>query len=255
MTGQPLVKIEGLHKSFGALKVLKGVSLSVRSGEVAFLIGPSGSGKSTLVRCINFLETPTAGTIIFEDQTLCGMRDGAFHVAPEKGLRAARSHMPMVSQHFNLFAHRTVLENVTEGPILIKRRSREEALADAMRLLGEVGLRDKAEFYPDQLSGGQKQRVAIARALAMHPKVMLFDEPTSALDPELVTGILDTIRSLADKGMTLIIVTHEMGFARKLADVVHFMSERTIVESGPPDQIFDRPENPRLSGFIRSILR
>ncbi|MCA1444163.1 amino acid ABC transporter ATP-binding protein [Ensifer sp. IC4062] len=250
-----MLRIEELHKSFGALNVLKGVSLSVRLGEVAFLIGPSGSGKSTLVRCINFLETPTAGTIKFEGETLCGMRNGAFYVAPEKKLRAARSHMPMVFQQFNLFAHKTVLQNVIEGPIQIKGSRREEAIADAMRLLGDVGLREKVDYYPDQLSGGQKQRVAIARALAMHPKVILFDEPTSALDPELVTGILDTIRGLANKGMTLIIVTHEMGFARKLADVVHFMADGHIIESGPPDQIFDRPESPRLSSFIRSILR
>lgn len=255
MTQNPLLKIVGLRKSFGALAVLKGVDLSVQSGEVAFLIGPSGSGKSTLVRCINFLETPTAGAITFEDQPLCGIRNGSFHIAPEKKLRVARSHMPMVFQQFNLFAHRTVLENVIEGPILIKGSTREEAIADAVRLLAEVGLSDKVDFYPDQLSGGQKQRVAIARALAMHPKVILFDEPTSALDPELVTGILDTIRSLADKGMTLIIVTHEMGFARKLADVVHFMADGLIVESGPPDQIFDNPQSPRLGGFIRSILR
>ncbi|MFA1677403.1 amino acid ABC transporter ATP-binding protein [Rhizobium mongolense] len=252
---QPLLSVQGLHKSFGALKVLRGVNFTVRSGEVAFLIGPSGGGKSTLVRCINFLETPTSGEIVFDGHTLCEMRDGRFQQAPERVLRAARSDMPMVFQHFNLFSHRSVLENVIEGPVLVQRRPREEAIEDALRLLGEVGLRDKADSYPDQLSGGQKQRIAIARALAMHPKLILFDEPTSALDPELVTGILETIRSLADKGMTLVIVTHEMGFARKLADVVHFIADGTIVESGHPDQIFDYPESKRLSGFIKSIIR
>lgn len=252
---QPLLSVQGLHKSFGALKVLRGVDFTVRSGEVAFLIGPSGGGKSTLVRCINFLETPTSGEIVFDGETLCQMRGVRFHQAPERMLRAARSEMPMVFQHFNLFSHRTVLENVIEGPVLVQKRPREEAIEDALRLLGEVGLRDKVDSYPDQLSGGQKQRIAIARALAMHPKLILFDEPTSALDPELVTGILETIRSLADKGMTLVIVTHEMGFARKLADVVHFIADGTIVESGPPDRIFDHPESKRLSGFIKSIIR
>ncbi|MER9256624.1 amino acid ABC transporter ATP-binding protein [Mesorhizobium sp. M0598] len=252
---QPLLSVQGLHKSFGALKVLRGVDFTVRSGEVAFLIGPSGGGKSTLVRCINFLETPSSGEIVFDGETLCEARGGRFHHAPERMLRAARSEMPMVFQHFNLFSHRTVLENVIEGPVLVQRRPRAEAIEDAIRLLGEVGLREKADSYPDQLSGGQKQRIAIARALAMHPKLILFDEPTSALDPELVTGILETIRSLVDKGMTLVIVTHEMGFARKLADVVHFIADGTIVESGPPDRIFDHPESKRLSGFIKSIIR
>ncbi|MCW0002139.1 amino acid ABC transporter ATP-binding protein [Pararhizobium sp. YC-54] len=237
------------------MEVLKGVSLSVNQGEVAFLIGPSGSGKSTLARCINFLETPSSGTITFEGKKLCGIEAKGFRTAPERDLRDARSHMPMVFQQFNLFSHRTVLENVIEGPVLVKKVTQDEAVADALRLLSEVGLREKADFYPDQLSGGQKQRVAIARALAMHPKLILFDEPTSALDPELVTGILDTIRGLADKGMTLVIVTHEMGFARKLADVVHFMADGTIVESGSPDEIFDNPTSPRLKDFINSIIR
>jgi len=254
MTEQPLLSVRALHKSFGALNVLKGVDLSVRSGEVSFLIGPSGGGKSTLIRCINFLETPSSGEISFDGRSLCHEDGRLFHVAPERVLRAARSEMPMVFQHFNLFTHRTVLENVIEGPILVKGRRRDEAIADAERLLREVGLHDKSDFYPDQLSGGQKQRVAIARALAMQPKLILFDEPTSALDPELVAGILDTIRGLADLGMTLIVVSHEMAFARKLADVVHFIADGAIIESGPPDRIFDNPQSPRLSGFIRSIL-
>ncbi|SCW73840.1 amino acid ABC transporter ATP-binding protein [Ancylobacter rudongensis] len=254
MSEAPLLSVRGLHKSFGALHVLKGVDLAVRSGEVAFLIGPSGGGKSTLIRCINFLETPSSGEITFDGRPLCHEDGRIFHLAPERVLRAARSEMPMVFQHFNLFSHRTVLENVIEGPIMVKRRPRAEAIADAERLLREVGLHDKSDFYPDQLSGGQKQRVAIARALAMRPKLILFDEPTSALDPELVAGILDTIRALADRGMTLVVVSHEMAFARKLADVVHFIADGTIMESGPPDRIFDNPQNPRLSGFIRSIL-
>ncbi len=250
----PLLQVHALHKSFGANNVLKGVDLTVRPGEVSFIIGPSGGGKSTLIRCINFLETPSAGEIVFDGRHLCREEGNVFKVAPERELRAARSEMPMVFQHFNLFAHRTVLENVIEGPVMVKRRRRDEAIADAQRLLAEVGLADKADRYPDELSGGQKQRVAIARALAMKPKLILFDEPTSALDPELVAGILDTIRSLAEKGMTLIVVSHEMGFARRLADVVHFIADGTIVESGPPQKIFDTPATPRLAAFIRSIL-
>ncbi|QRM33342.1 amino acid ABC transporter ATP-binding protein (plasmid) [Microvirga sp. VF16] len=250
-----MLQIRNLHKSFGSLEVLKGIDLTVQAGQVIFLIGPSGGGKSTLVRCVNFLERPTSGEIIFNGQTMCQDRTGGHFTAPDKLLRSARSDMPMVFQHFNLFAHRTALENVIEGPIWVQRRARSEAIEDALRLLGEVGLKDKADYYPAQLSGGQKQRVAIARALAMHPKLILFDEPTSALDPELVAGILETIRSLADAGMTLIVVTHEMGFARKLADVVHFFSDGRILESGPPERIFDYPETERLSEFIRTILR
>ncbi|MCW0001727.1 amino acid ABC transporter ATP-binding protein [Pararhizobium sp. YC-54] len=251
----PLLEIRNLKKSFGSLEVLKGIDLTVDVGEVIFLIGPSGGGKSTFARCINFLEKPTCGDVIFSGQVMCQDRNGGHYKAPEKLVRLARGDMPMVFQHFNLFAHRTALENVIEAPIWVQGRNRSEAIEDALRLLGEVGLRDKADYYPAQLSGGQKQRVAIARALAMHPKLILFDEPTSALDPELVAGILETIRSLADKGMTLIVVTHEMGFARKLADTVHFFSDGRILESGPPDRIFDHPETDRLSEFIRSILR
>ncbi|MCK0198627.1 amino acid ABC transporter ATP-binding protein [Ancylobacter sp. 6x-1] len=249
-----MLEVRGLHKSFGPLHVLKGVDLVVRPGEVSFLIGPSGGGKSTLIRCVNFLETPSAGEITFDGRSLCREEGNIFHIAPERTLRAARSEMPMVFQHFNLFSHRTVLENVIEGPVMVKRQRRDEAIAIAEKLLAEVGLADKHDRYPDELSGGQKQRVAIARALAMQPKLILFDEPTSALDPELVSGILDTIRGLAERGMTLIVVSHEMGFARRLADQVHFISGGTIVESGPPERIFDAPDNPRLASFIRSIL-
>ncbi len=251
---EPLLSVRQLHKSFGDLEVLKGVDIAVHPSEVTFLIGPSGGGKSTLLRCVNFLDVPNAGEIVFDGQRLCHEDGNLFQVAPERVLRHARSEMPMVFQHFNLFTHRTVIQNVIEGPVIVQRRRRDEVIVEAEEILRRVGLRDKADHYPDQLSGGQKQRVAIARALAMHPRLILFDEPTSALDPELVAGVLDTIRTLADEGMTLIVVSHEMGFARKLADLIHFISDGRIVESGSPEQIFDRPENDRLAGFIRSIL-
>ena len=251
---EPLLSVRGLRKAFGPLEVLKGVDMEVRQGEVTFLIGPSGGGKSTLMRCMNFLDTPDAGEIVFGGKRLCHEDGRIFHAAPERVLRAARSEMPMVFQHFNLFSHRTALQNVTEGPVMVQRRRRDEAAAEAEDILRRVGLGDKLGHYPDQLSGGQKQRVAIARALAMRPRLILFDVPTSALVPELVAGILDTIRGLADGGMTLVVVSHEMGFARKLADTVHFVANGTILESGPPEQIFDSPENTRVTGFIRSIL-
>lgn len=251
---EPLLRVRGLRKSFGAVEVLKGVDVAVHAGEVTFLIGPSGGGKSTLMRCMNFLDLPNAGEIVFGGKRLCHEDGSVFHAAPERVLRAARSEMPMVFQQFNLFSHRTVLQNVMEGPVMVQRRQRAEVASEAEDILRRVGLHDKLDHYPDQLSGGQKQRVAIARALAMQPRLILFDEPTSALDPELVAGILDTIRGLAEGGMTLIVVSHEMGFARKLADRVHFIAEGRIVESGPPEQIFDRPGNTRLSGFISSIL-
>ena len=253
-SNEPLLSVRGLRKAFGPLEVLKGVNMEVRPGEVTFLIGPSGGGKSTLMRCMNFLDMPSAGEIVFGGTRLCHEDGSVFRAAPERVLRAARSEMPMVFQHFNLFSHRTVLQNVIEGPVVVQRRRREEAVGEAEDILRRVGLGDKLGHYPDQLSGGQKQRVAIARALAMRPRLILFDEPTSALDPELVAGILDTIRSLADNGMTLIVVSHEMGFARKLADTVHFIADGTILESGPPERIFDSPENTRVTGFIRSIL-
>jgi ABC-type polar amino acid transport system ATPase subunit len=249
-----LLEIRGLRKSFGATKVLENVDLSVAQGQVTFLIGPSGGGKSTLLRCINFLETPSGGEIVFEGTRLCHEDGNMPHRASERVIREARARMPMVFQHFNLFSHRTVLQNVIEGPVVVQKRPREEAVAEALAILGRVGLAERADFYPAQLSGGQKQRVAIARALAMRPKLILFDEPTSALDPELVAGVLDTIRALAEEGMTLIVVTHEMKFARHLADTVHFVAGGRIEESGPPAQIFDAPESERLKTFIRSIL-
>jgi ABC-type histidine transport system ATPase subunit len=251
---RPLLEIRALHKSFGDTKVLRGVDLKVLPGEVTFLIGPSGGGKSTLLRCINFLETPTGGEITFVGTRLCHQDGGVFARAPERVIRAARAQMPMVFQHFNLFSHRTVLENIIEGPLIVQRRPRAEAIMEAHGLLARVGLSDKADAYPAELSGGQKQRIAIARALAMQPRLILFDEPTSALDPELVAGVLDTIRTLAEEGRTMIVVSHEMKFARRLADHVHFISGGVIEESGPPEAIFDAPKSERLKSFIRSIL-
>lgn len=251
---EPLLSVRQLRKSFGPLEVLKGVNIAVYPGEVAFLIGPSGGGKSTLMRCMNFLDMPNAGEIVFAGRRLCHEDGGVFQSAPERVLRGARSDMPMVFQHFNLFSHRTVLQNVIEGPVMVKRRPRQEAIGEAEEILRRVGLGDKVDHYPDQLSGGQKQRVAIARALAMRPRLILFDEPTSALDPELVAGVLDTIRALAEEGLTLIVVSHEMGFARKLADKIYFIADGVILESGTPERIFDNPENHRVTGFIRSIL-
>jgi ABC-type polar amino acid transport system ATPase subunit len=254
---KPVIEVRGLEKSFGPLKVLKGINLCIQPGEVNFFIGPSGGGKSTLLRCINFLDTPTGGEILFEGESLCRQEGKVFRVKPESTLRAVRRKMPMVFQQFNLFAHRTVLENVIEGPVHVLGRARDEAIAEAEAILTQVGLERRLDHYPDQLSGGQKQRVAIARALAMKPKVVLFDEPTSALDPELVAGVLDTIRTLADAGMTLAIVTHEMSFARKLADRIHFVADGTIHESGSPEGILsaDRDAKSRIAHFLRAVER
>ncbi len=254
MKAEPLLNVRALHKSFGAHKVLKGVNLSVSLGEVSFLIGPSGGGKSTLIRCINFLETPNGGEIVFDGRRLCHEDGRIFQSAPERVLRMARSEMPMVFQHFNLFSHRTVLGNVIEGPVMVQRRKRDEAISEAEELLRRVGLRDKADHYPDQLSGGQKQRVAIAGPWRCGPSSSCSTSPPPPSTRNWFSGILDTIRGLAEQGMTLIVVSHEMAFARKLADVVHFISDGSILESGPPEKIFDDPGNPRLAGFIRSIL-
>jgi ABC-type histidine transport system ATPase subunit len=245
-----VVTIRALQKHFGAQPVLRGIDLTVRAGETTFLIGPSGAGKSTLLRCMNFLERPSHGEISFFGERLCHDADGAFHVAPERTLRRARSRMPMVFQQFNLFSHRTVLENLIEGPIVVQSKPRAQAIAEGQAILRRVGLLDKQSNYPDQLSGGQKQRVAIARALAMEPALILFDEPTSSLDPELVAEVLGMIRSLAEEGRTLIVVTHEMKFARQLAQRVHFLVDGRIVESGTAAEIFDSPQNPRLAEFV-----
>jgi ABC-type polar amino acid transport system ATPase subunit len=248
-----ILTIGNLKKHFGSLPVLRGVSLDVKPGEVVFIIGPSGSGKSTLLRCINFLERPDAGSIHFGGKAYCEGEGKAFRLAPERDIRQMRSRVPIVFQHFNLFKHMTVLENIIEGPVSVLRRPRPQAVEDARRVLATVGLTDKLYSYPAQLSGGQQQRVGIARALAMNPEMILFDEPTSALDPELVSGILETIRALADAGMTMVIVTHEMSFARRLGDTIYFMDRGEIVESGAPSDVFGKADSGRLRSFLHLL--
>jgi len=242
----PIVRIEHLNKSFGSTHVLNDVNLTVWPGEVVVVLGPSGSGKSTMLRCINLLETPSAGHILIEDQEITGTN--------EAEVNALRRDVGMVFQQFNLFSHLTVKENVMIGQIKVLGKSKEEAEAEALKQLEAVGLADRADFMPGALSGGQQQRVAIARAVAMHPNVLLFDEPTSALDPELVRGVLDVMRDLAkNSGMTMIVVTHEMGFAKDVADRVVFMEGGVVVEQGTPDIIFNNPQNPRTAEFIGAI--
>lgn len=243
--GRTVIRVSALHKSFGDLEVLSGVDFEVHEGEVVCLIGASGSGKSTLLRCLNFLEIAQQGDIVLDDERISpGTHD----------LNEIRSRMGMVFQHFNLFPHRTVVENVMEGPVQVKGTRADEARQEAMSLLAKVKLDDRAAAYPSQLSGGQKQRVAIARALAMHPEVMLFDEPTSALDPETVGEVLAVLRDLADEGMTMVIATHEMGFAREVADRVVFLDAGRIIEEGSPAQIFDHAQNPRTQEFLSEVL-
>jgi ABC-type polar amino acid transport system ATPase subunit len=249
-----MLKVSKLRKAFGHLLVLKGIDFEIDQGEVSFIIGPSGGGKTTLLRCLNFLEVPDSGTVEIDNLTLCHEDERGFHRLPDRQLRSARAQMPMVFQHFNLWNHRTVLANVIEGPVIVQHRPRLEAVDEATRILADVGLGDKLTAYPAELSGGQKQRVGIARALAMRPKIMLFDEPTSSLDPELVSGVLDLMRKLAEQGMTMIVVSHEMGFAKHSASSVHFVDGGLIVESGPPDKIFNHPGTERLRTFIRAIL-
>ena len=240
-----MIEIRQLQKHYGSHRVLHGVDLDVAKGEVVCLIGPSGSGKSTLLRCINALEAYDGGVITVFGQTV--QRGG-------KTVHALRSRMGMVFQRFNLFPHRTVLENVMEGPVYVKGEPAKQAREEALVLLEKVGLSAKADAYPEQLSGGQQQRVAIARALAMKPEAMLFDEPTSALDPELVGDVLAVMRTLADEGMTMIVVTHEMGFAREVADRVCFLHGGYIVESGPAEQVLGNPQQPRTQDFLRRVL-
>jgi len=250
-----MVRAEQVCKSFGALQVLKGVTLSVERGQVLVLVGPSGSGKSTFLRCINHLETVTAGRLYVDDD-LVGYREARgklYEMSPREAAKQRRD-IGMVFQHFNLFPHRTALHNIIESPVHVKGVKKAEALSRARELLGIVGLSDKADAYPAQLSGGQQQRVAIARALAMDPKLMLFDEPTSALDPELVGEVLAVMKRLASEGMTMIVVTHEMGFAREVADKLVFMDGGVIVESGPPRDVLANPQHERTKTFLSKVM-
>jgi len=240
-----VIHVNNLHKSFGKNDVLKGINEHINKGEVVVVIGPSGSGKSTFLRCLNLLEVPTEGEIIFEGNDITDKKND---------INKLRQKMGMVFQQFNLFPHKTVLENITISPIKVKGINKEEANKKAMELLKMVGLVDKAEAYPSSLSGGQKQRIAIARALAMEPDVMLFDEPTSALDPEMVGEVLGVMKDLAKGGMTMVIVTHEMGFAKEVGDRVLFMDGGVIVEQGTPEEIFNNPKNPRTIDFLSKVL-
>jgi len=250
-----LVRAVGVEKSYGDFKALKGIDLKVRSGEVISIIGPSGSGKSTFLRCINQLEVIDGGALWVNDE-LVGYRRVEDRLYPLSESQIARQRLAtgMVFQRFNLFPHMTALENVIEGPIQVHKRKRAEASAEGRALLDRVGLAHKCDAFPVELSGGQQQRVAIARALAMHPKLMLFDEPTSALDPELVGEVLTVMRDLAKSGMTMIVVTHELGFAREVANRVVFMDQGAIVESGTPEQVLGSPQHPRTQGFISAVL-
>lgn len=239
-----MIELKDVRKSFGKNEVLKGINLQIDKGEVVVIIGPSGSGKSTVLRTMNYLEEPTSGHVIVDGMDL----------SDKNKLNAVRTEVGMVFQNFNLFPHMTVLDNLTLAPINVRKTDKKEAQDIAMKLLERVGLADKAQMYPDSLSGGQKQRVAIARALAMKPKVMLFDEPTSALDPEMVREVLDVMKSLADEGMTMVIVTHEMGFAKEVADRVLFVDGGQILEDGTPAQVFDAPSSDRTKLFLSKIL-
>lgn len=239
-----MINVNHLYKDFGSLKVLKDVTFSVAEKEVVVIIGPSGSGKSTVLRCINYLETPTSGSIIVDGLDLSN----------KANLNDVRKEVGMVFQRFNLFPHKTVLENIILAPMQVRRISRDEAVENARKLLQKVGLADKEDAYPEQLSGGQQQRVAIARALAMKPKALLFDEPTSALDPEMVREVLDVMKKLALEGMTMVVVTHEMGFAREVGDRVIFMDDGMLVEEGTPEQIFTAPQEKRTQSFLSKIL-
>ena len=240
-----MIEVKNLKISFGKLNVLKDVSINIKKGEKIVIIGPSGSGKSTFLRCLNRLETPDGGQILFEGNDLTD---------PKTHLDLCRQKMGMVFQHFNLFPHLTVLQNITLAPVTLKLKSQEEAEKEAKALLERIGLPDKANVYPSTLSGGQKQRIAIVRSLAMHPDVMLFDEPTSALDPEMVGEVLEVMKDLAREGMTMVVVTHEMGFAREVADRILFMNEGYIEEEGSPEDIFQHPKSERLQQFFKSIL-
>ncbi|WP_438315412.1 amino acid ABC transporter ATP-binding protein [Sporosarcina sp. FA9] len=244
-----MISIKGLYKKFGELEVLKGIDLEVNNGEVVVIIGPSGSGKTTLLRCLNILEVPTAGTIILE-----GHKADFSMPLKKKDVDYFKKKSGMVFQHYNLFPHKTALENVMEGPVIVKKEAKEVARKKAGQLLTKVGLSDKFDFYPHQLSGGQQQRVGIARALAMEPKVMLFDEPTSALDPELVGEVLQVMKDLANEGMTMVVVTHEMRFAKDVADVVIFMDDGKVIERDKPSEMFKNPKEERTRQFLNLLL-
>jgi len=241
-----VIDVKGLYKSFGEVDVLKGIDEHIYKGEKVVIIGPSGSGKSTFLRCLNLMETPTKGTILFEGKDITNAND--------RELNLIRRKMGMVFQHFNLFPHLTIKKNITLAPVKLKLMTQEEADKKAEELLERVGLPDKAETFPTMLSGGQKQRIAIARSLAMNPDVMLFDEPTSALDPEMVGEVLELMKQLAKDGMTMIVVTHEMGFAREVASRVMFMSDGIITEQNTPKEFFENPKNPRLKEFLSKVL-
>ena len=247
MSAETIISVKNLEKHFnaGTVHALNGVTVDITRSEVLVVIGPSGSGKSTFLRCLNLLEYPTGGSVIFEGTDL---------TAPRTNINLYRRRMGMVFQHFNLFPHMTVLKNLTLGPTELLKKSQAEADKKAMQLLERVGLADRADAYPSQLSGGQKQRIAIVRALCMEPDVMLFDEPTSALDPEMVGEVLDVMKELAQEGMTMVVVTHEMGFAREVADRVLFMDEGVIVEEGSPTEIFEHPKSERLQSFLSKVL-
>lgn len=245
MITDALIKVEGLKKSFGDHEVLKGIDYNIQKGDKIVVIGPSGSGKSTFLRCLNLLEVPTEGKIWFDGQCITDKKTD---------INEIRKHMGMVFQHFNLFNNLTIMKNITLAPVQLKVMSKEEANENALRLLSMVGLSDKADAYPSQLSGGQKQRVAIVRSLAMNPKVMLFDEPTSALDPEMVGEVLQVMKELADEGMTMVVVTHEMGFAREVASKVLFIDDGIIQEENTPVEFFQNPQNARLKDFLSKVL-
>lgn len=240
-----MITIKNLHKSFGKTEVLKGIDYHVEQGEKIVIIGPSGSGKSTFLRCMNLLETPTSGEIWF---------DGQLITDPKTDINKIREHMGMVFQNFNLFNNLTIMDNITLAPVKLKLMGKEEASEKALSLLKRVNLVDKADAYPSQLSGGQRQRIAIVRSLAMNPKVMLFDEPTSALDPEMVGEVLDVMKELAESGMTMVVVTHEMGFAREVGSKVVFVDEGIIMEENTPQEFFNNPKNPRLQDFLSKVL-
>lgn len=252
---QPMLRAENVHKSYGRLPVLRGVDLRVGPGEVTCLAGPSGSGKSTFLRCVNHLERIDAGRL-FVDGQLVGYREhgGRLYELPDREICRLRARIGMVFQRFNLFPHMTVTQNIIEAPMRVRGESSGKAKERAWALLGRMGLRDKADSYPYQLSGGQQQRVAIARALAMQPRLMLFDEPTSALDPELVREVLDVIRDLAESGMTMVVVTHEMGFAREVGHTLVFIDHGTVVEQGPPAEVLANPKHERTAAFLAKVL-